>query len=54
MFVISFLKTIFTAFTAPDGLNHIELASKKPNYLKLWVNSNKLSYFDVILANKDL
>ena len=35
MFVISFLKTIFTAYTAPDGINYIELASERPNYLKL-------------------
>ena len=35
MFVISSLKTMFTAFTAPDGVDHIELASKRPNYLKL-------------------
>ena len=35
MFVISFSKTIFTAFTTPDGTNYIELALKSPNYLKL-------------------
>ena len=54
MFVIFFLKTIFTAVTAPDGMNYIELASERPNYLKLWGNSNKLSYFYEILANGDI
>ena len=53
MFVISFLKTISTAFTASDGVNH-NWFLKGLIIFELWRNSNELLYLYELLANRDI